>query len=158
MQTLRHNFFAAIISMFCGHAMATELIEKPKPAFDYGDLVGRLTQSGYFLEILTTRECKTYARAPHFASTDIQEIARRFPPGVLPKNVKFEEAYREPIALRRGYAEREINELTKALAKNNSAQELRCGILLGFGSAAYYRNKIDWAEYNKLENPVWEQP
>jgi hypothetical protein len=158
MQTLRVNFFAGLISVFCGQAMATEVIKKPTPAFDYGDLVGRLTQSGYFLEILTMGECKPYARTPHFASTDIQEIARRLPPGVLPKNVKFEEAYREPMAIRREYAEREVSELTKLLTTNNASPELRCGILLGIGSAAYYRNQIDWAKYNKLEKPVWKQP
>lgn len=131
---------------------------KASPTYQYGDLIGRLIQAGHFLEILTTGECKQFARSPHYVTSDTREIARNIPSTLLPPNVSFEVAARKSILTRREYAQREIAELTEVLDVNKTAPELRCGILLGIASAAYYQARYSWAEYHRLEKPVWQQP
>lgn len=120
-----------------------------------GELAMRLIQTGYFLELLPSGPCRQYSLRTHHANEDTSFVI-----STLPERLKSDPKIASAIATNgdrlKGYAQREISELNEQLTKGSD--DFRCGLLLGIGSVTYYQARRDWANYLRLEKPVWVQP
>lgn len=123
-----------------------------------GRIAGRLVQTGYFLEFLTTGSCKKYALRPHTASDDIELVRSHLSQHLPPEYQNESSIISDMASTVKDYAEREIGEISSTLTNNGATEELRCGYLLGIGSVTYYQALRDWEDFNKLEKSKWKQP
>jgi hypothetical protein len=122
-----------------------------------GLMAKRVVQTGHFLEVLTTGECKQYALEAHMAAEDLSHVMKTLPREL--KELKEMKGFSQELDRRaREQAVRDINTYSREMTTNGTSAVVKCGILFGIGSTTYYQAKQDWNTYLGLQATTWKQP
>lgn len=148
MKTFVVGCIFSVFSLIAFAAPATSALPKSKEeAGDYyaylGQLVGRVVQTGYTLEILTNEQCTAFAERKHFAADDIAKVVAQ-----LPGELRRDRAALDGLfQVSKENAVKEIAQWNEMLDTNRASAEFRCGVLLGITSTTYYQARRDWAQF-----------